>query len=105
MKTGTKSKPLPPIRVRWEPPTIDEAVVAAQGLTDDLQQQAEIAAGLMGVSEDDVRPHVISASRKRASVETLSYRATPFGSRRTVVVEHRNRPRSNLPPRGAEHRR
>jgi hypothetical protein len=51
-------KVLPPPRVRREYPTIDEAVAAAQGLSSDPDAQIEIAAGLMGVSEDDVRPHL-----------------------------------------------
>jgi hypothetical protein len=31
-------------RVRFDPPTLKEAIAAARGLTDDVQQQAEIAA-------------------------------------------------------------
>ena len=34
-------------RVRHDPPTLKEAIIAARGLTDELQQQAEIAAALM----------------------------------------------------------
>src|SRR5918912_1121207 len=45
------------IRVRREPPTLDEAIAAAQGLSDDLEQQVAIAAGLIGMTEDEVRPH------------------------------------------------
>ena len=36
-------------RVRRDPPTVEEAVVAAQGLTDDLKEQIEIVASLMEV--------------------------------------------------------
>jgi len=36
-------------RVRQEPPTLQEAIFAAKGLTDSLQAQAEIAAELMGL--------------------------------------------------------
>lgn len=50
----TKSFPLP--RVRREPPTIEEAVLAAEGLATEPGQQAEIAAGLMGVTVDEVKP-------------------------------------------------
>jgi hypothetical protein len=105
MKTGTKPKSLPPIRVRREPPTIDEAVIAAQGLTDHVQQQIEIAAGLMGVSEDEVRPFVVRASAMQRTSQPLPDRTTAVGSRRTVVVERRTRLRSYVPPRGTEHRR
>ena len=34
-------------RVRRDPPTLEEAIFAAVGITDDQQQQAEIAAALM----------------------------------------------------------
>ncbi|MFC6051169.1 hypothetical protein ACFPYM_25340, partial [Methylobacterium hispanicum] len=46
---------LPPIRVRREPPTVAEAVAAAQDLADDLEQQVEIACGLIGLPADEVR--------------------------------------------------
>lgn len=70
--------PLPPPRVRKEPPTLAEAVEAARGLTDDLGAQVEIAAGLMGVSEDEVRPLV-----------TPMPKALHIGNR-AVVVERRS---------------
>src|SRR4051812_31483875 len=62
-KTPRSQAELPPIRVRREPPTIAEAVVAAQDLADDLEQQVEIAAGLIGLPPDEVRPHVLAAER------------------------------------------
>ena len=45
-----KTTPLPPLKVRQEPPTLDEAIIAARCLADDEDQIAEIAAGLMGVT-------------------------------------------------------
>ena len=36
-------------RVRKDPPTIEEALIAAESLTDDPDQRIEIAASLMGV--------------------------------------------------------
>ncbi len=36
-------------RVRRDPPTVEEAVLAAQGLTDELGEQIEIVASLMEV--------------------------------------------------------
>ena len=36
-------------RVRRDPPTLDEAIFAAIGITDDQEAQAEIAASLMGL--------------------------------------------------------
>ena len=47
-KTQKSFADLPPIRVRREPPTVNEAVAAAQDLADDVEQQVEIAAGLIG---------------------------------------------------------
>ena len=38
-----------PRRVRRDPPTLDEAIFAAIGITDDQEAQAEIAASLMGL--------------------------------------------------------
>lgn len=74
-----KSRGLP--RVRREPPTLDEAIFAAQGLAFDVDSQVEIAAGLMGVPEDEVRAHLS---------KTMPRRATSIAAgRRTVIVEHR----------------
>jgi hypothetical protein len=103
MKSNRRPGPLPPIRVRREPPTVEEAVTAAQGLTDDLKQQAEIAAGLMGLSEDEVRPHVARASRTPRASQPPAHGAISAGSRRTaVVVERRTRPRVHVPPHRIE---
>lgn len=74
------AKKLPPPRVRYEPPTIDEAVAAAQGLSDIAGEQVAIAAGLMGVEEDKVRPLVLQRFSRPISV---------VAGRRTVVVERR----------------
>ena len=41
-----------PRRVRRDPPTLDEAIFAAAGITDDQQGQAEIASALMGMPFD-----------------------------------------------------
>src|SRR5215207_440786 len=61
MPAKKSNRPLPPLRVRREPPTVDEAVIAAQALTDDIEQQVVVAAGLIGLPEDEVRPHVLNA--------------------------------------------
>ncbi|WP_238257634.1 hypothetical protein [Methylobacterium gnaphalii] len=107
MKKSPKSfADLPPIRVRKEPPTIVEAVAAAQDLADDLEQQVEIAAGLIGLTSDEVRPHVLAAAKERQErprgrvvergFDRVSDRITSPGSLsrspRTVVVERRTRP-------------
>jgi len=57
-----RSRFLPsPVRVRQEPPTVAEAVAAAQALTPVLEQQVDITAGLMGLSPDETRPFVLEA--------------------------------------------
>jgi hypothetical protein len=61
LKPNRKWDPLRPVRVRRDPPTLEEAVVAAQGLSDDIEQQVEIASGLMGVPQEEVRPVIASA--------------------------------------------
>jgi len=76
-----------PRRVRQDPPTLQEAIVAAKGLTDSLQQQAEIAASLMGLPVEQVKPEVLKTAHDRARpTRTI---ASERGARRTVVVEHR----------------
>lgn len=81
-----KTGPLPPIKVRREPPTIDEAVAAAQGLADDVESQVAIAAGLMGLSEEEVRPSVLSSPPPAPSPAARPERGYGDGPRRPVVV-------------------
>ena len=74
-------------RVRRDPPTVEEAVQAAQGLTDELSEQIEIVASLMEVSADEARSAVLRlGQRKDVSRFTIAGRA---GAPRTVVVERR----------------
>lgn len=93
-------KTLPPIKIKKCPPTIEEAIAAAQGLADDVDAQVEIAAGFMGVPADEVRPHVLRAAEEAKSVEKRVV-ADRNGSERAVIVE-RARTRS---PVGAERAR
>ncbi|MFE1603224.1 hypothetical protein [Methylobacterium sp. ID0610] len=90
-KSPDKTRPLPPIRVRREPPTVAEAVAAAQDLADDLEQQVEIAAGLIGLPPDEVRPHVLKAVKPKADRAPERIISTGSGLRgpRTVVVERK----------------
>ena len=72
-------------RVRHDPPTVEEAVQAAQGLTDELSEQIEIVASLMEVSADEARSAVLRlGQRKDVSRFTIAGRS---GSPRAVVVE------------------
>ena len=74
-----------PRRVRHDPPTLQEAIFAAKGLTDSLQEQAEIAASLMGMPVESVRAEVLKTAPDRtASTRVIS---TERGTRRAVVVE------------------
>ena len=80
-----KTANLPPLKVRREPPTIEEAVAAAQGLADDVESQVAIAAGLMGIPEDEVRPSVLRSPRP-APAPAMPSRSTGEAPRRPVVV-------------------
>lgn len=91
-KRAVDPKTLPPIRIKKCPPTIEEAIAAAQGLADEIEAQVEIAAGFMGVHADEVRPHVMRAAEEAKSVEKLVV-ADRRGSERAVIVE-RARPRA-----------
>ena len=77
-----------PRRVRRDPPTLDEAIFAAIGITDDQQQQAEIAAALMGLPFDEVLAEVKKQSRanRRATTRVI---AGEQGAQSSVVVERR----------------
>lgn len=78
-----------PRKVRQEPPTLEEAVAAASDLTDDPQQQAELAASLMGVPVDQVRAAVTRATAQRKrQIGTVGVTARG-GTQRAVVVERK----------------
>jgi hypothetical protein len=74
-------------RVRRDPPTMEEAVQAAQDLSDELAAQIEIVASLMEVSADEARGAVLRmGQRKDVNRLTITGRA---GAPRAVVVERR----------------
>ncbi len=81
-------------RVRQDPPTLEEAIAAAQGLSDTLDEQIEIAAGFMSLPIDVVRTEVLKAAKvaKPARVVVAPGRE---GLARTVIVERKpsRRPR------------
>jgi hypothetical protein len=90
-------------RVRRDPPTIEEAVLAAQGLSDETGAQAEIVASLMHISADEARGAVLRlAPRKSVDRITITARtgrtAVHQGAPRAVVVE-RIAPRRGLAAR------
>src|SRR5271168_3384312 len=75
-------------RVRRDPPTLEEAIFAAVGITDDLEAQAEIAASLMGMPLDTVLAEVRKMNRSGARATTRVI-AGEQGAQRSVVVERR----------------
>jgi hypothetical protein len=79
-------------RVRKDPPTIEEALIAAESFTEDLAQRIEIAAALIGVSPDEVK----ALAAKQASL-SRGRSTLVAGRNRAVVVEYK-RPRTIRAP-------
>ncbi|MGH6767539.1 MAG: hypothetical protein ACRECO_00805 [Xanthobacteraceae bacterium] len=79
-----------PRRVREEPPSLDEAIEAARGLTDDPKAQAEIASSLMGVPIEKVRVAMPKVSQRRDVISTTTF-TKRAGTERAVVVERKPR--------------
>jgi hypothetical protein len=77
-----------PRRVRRDPPTVAEAVAAARGLTDDVQEQIEIAASLIDLPPEQVKPEVLKAATtmRKEAANTVAF-VGRAGAPRTVVVE------------------
>ncbi|ETR74949.1 hypothetical protein X566_19375 [Afipia sp. P52-10] len=74
-------------RVRVEPPTLEEAIFAAAGVTEVPQEQAEFAASLTGIPVETVLAQIQKEARKAARTGRVV--AIPSGSQRAVVVERR----------------
>ena len=74
-------------RVRGDPPTLEEAALAAQGLTTDPNEQIAIVASLMEVAPDEARTAVLRLGRSR-EVEHVTVTGR-IGAPRAVVVERR----------------
>ena len=73
-------------RTRYDPPGLDEAIAAAQGLTDRLESQIEIAAQLSGLSEDEVRSRALMM---RAQSSWKRPGSVPGRQTEVVVVKRR----------------
>jgi hypothetical protein len=85
---GTRSS------IRFEPPTLDDAIFAAQGLASDVEGQTQIAAMLMGMPEAEVRAAVLKAVASAASTRRpLPLSPSRPVSRRPLVVVERRAPR------------
>lgn len=78
-------------RVRHELPTLAEAITAAQGLSDELDEQVEIAASLIGLPHDEVRAELLKLAPPRKDViKSTVFTGSPSAPR-TVVVERKRR--------------
>lgn len=75
-------------RVRHDPPTLEEAIAAAQGLSDELDEQIEIAAGLMALPLEAVRAEVLKAA-KPVKLARVVMAPSCEGATRTVIVERK----------------
>jgi hypothetical protein len=89
-----------PRRVRHDPPTLKEAIIAAQGLSDQLQDQIEIAASLMDLPVEAVRGEVLKSAPSRTAARIVAP-VSREGTTRSVIVE-RKVSRRLVRPAGAE---
>jgi len=78
-----------PRRVRHDAPTIEEAIAAAQDLSDELNEQAEIAASLIGLPHDQIRTELLKVARPRKDASKSVVFAGPASAPRTIVVERK----------------
>ena len=78
--------------VRRAPPTMDEALIAAEAMAPDPEARAEIAAQLMGMPIDEVRVLI-----QRQQAQTRGRSTLVNGRSRAVVVEYK-RPRTMARP-------
>jgi hypothetical protein len=76
--------------LRIEPPALEEAIYAAQGLTDDVDDQVEIATRLMGLPEAEVRAAILKAATTKPRIAMHPpVQARVAAGRQPVVVERR----------------
>jgi hypothetical protein len=88
-----------PRRVRRDPPTVQEAIAAARGLTDDIHAQVEIAASLMEVPPEQVKAELLKTGGQRKDIQTVGVTTGRPGAMRTVVVERKISRRPLVPKR------
>ena len=91
-------------RVRRDPPTLEDAVLAAQGLSDEVDAQIDIVMSLMPVTAEAARGAVLKmGQRKETGRFTIAGRS---GAPRAVLVERRpsrgaaSRPKASVGYRG-----
>jgi hypothetical protein len=78
-------------KTRIEPPALEEAIVAAQGLSDDIESQTEIAAQLMGIPIQDVRPAILQAAAQARAAPSVAAPVRANGTKVVVVERRRSR--------------
>ncbi len=76
-------------RVREEKPTLAEAIEAAKGFIEDLDQQAEFAASLMGLPVDHVRAEIQKMAPARKEPNKSVVFTGSSTAPRTIVVERK----------------
>lgn len=76
-------------RVRHDPPTLAEALTAAQCFTDDRDDQAEIAADLMGVPVAEAMIEMRRLAPQRRATQTVVAPARDKSGLRTVIIERK----------------
>jgi hypothetical protein len=81
-------------RVKQALPTIEEAMIAAECLSDDFDQQIELAASLLGIEADEVRavakrPAPSAKPTERRLSLPIAQPRTAAAAPRSVVVEYR----------------
>jgi hypothetical protein len=79
--------------LRFDPPTLEEAIYAAQGLTDEVDGQAEIAAMLMGLPEVEVKAAILKAAAAKPRISIRPPTQARVASGRPPVVVERRAPR------------
>jgi hypothetical protein len=82
--------------LRFDSPTLEEGIFAAQGLTDVVDGQAEIAARLMGLPEAEVRATILKAATARPRMSIRPPAQARFAAGRQPVVVARRAPRVRI---------
>ncbi len=94
-----------PRRVRYEPPTLAEALDAAADMSPDQEQQIQLAADLMQLPLEDVRTDaeaIFKSRSRRRIMATIVPSAQAYGAShgqpRAPIVVERKAPRRILKP-------
>ena len=86
-----------PRRVRYEPPTLAEALDAASDMSSDQEQQIKLAAELMDVPLENVKADAEaifkSRSRRRITATIVQAQQQSHGQPRAPVIVERRAPR------------